>query len=320
MIRTVLGDIAPELLGTTMSHEHLLMTGGWPVMAEPDFRLDSVEVAIEEVGRYASIGGSSLVEMTPLGFGRSGRGLAAISRATGVHIIACTGFHKLSYYADNHWLHRYSAEQVAELLIREVDDDLDENNLEGPLRADSGVRAGVVKLATEYHRIRPAVRKLTEAIGITHARTGVPIATHTDNGTMGHEQLDLFESEGVPVDRVVLGHIDHNPDPVLLSELASRGAYLAFDMPGRVKYGPDSQTVELIGKLVDAGHQSRLLLGSDLARRSYWAGYGGGPGLDYMLRVFVPRLKAAGLGEVVEAAFVTNPANAFGFRTSPPRS
>jgi predicted metal-dependent phosphotriesterase family hydrolase len=317
MIRTVLGDIAPDTLGVTMAHEHLLMTGGWPIRQEPDFRLDSVDAAVAEVEPYTALGGQAVVEMTPFGFGRSAAGLTEISRRTGMHIVACTGFHKLAYYADNHWLHRYSAEQIAQLLMEEVEFGMDEHGLEGPLRAQVAARAGVIKLATEYHKAGPVIEKLAEAIGATHARTGVPIATHTEKGTMGHVQLDMLEKAGVPADAVILGHIDHNPDAALLAELAARGAYLACDMPGRTKYGPDSQVIELLTHLVDAGHSNRILLGSDLARRSYWTTLGGGPGLGYLLGTFVPRLRAVGLGELPETALVSNPARAFSLRKTP---
>lgn len=314
MIRTVLGDITSEQLGVTLSHEHLLMTGGWPIRQEPDFRLDSVEVAVEEIEPFKKAGGCALVEMTPLGFGRSARGLSEIARLSGAHVVACTGFHKMGYYADNHWVHRYTTEQISQLLVDEITLGMDEHGLEGPLPDTTDIRAGVVKFSTEYHRAGPTVEKLAEAIGEVHRRTGAPISTHTEKGTMGHCQLDLLGKAGVPADAVILGHIDHNPDPGLLLELADRGAYLICDMPGRIKYAPDSQTLNLLTALVEAGHTDRILFGSDLARRSYWTNYGGGPGLSYLLTTFLPRLHAAGLDDLATRALVTNPARAFSLR------
>jgi 5-phospho-D-xylono-1,4-lactonase len=310
VIRTVLGDVEPSALGVTLAHEHLLMTGGWPVMQEPDYRLDSIDAAAEEVDAAKAAGLGALVEMTPNGFGRSARGLQQIARRTGVHIVATTGLHKVGYYADNHWRHRYSAEQIAGLLVEEIETGMDEHNLEGPLIERTDACAGVVKVATSYHRAGTSVEKLIEAVGLAHRRTGVPVATHSDKGTFGHQVLDLLERAGVPPTSVILGHIDHNPDPLVLGELAGRGAYLAFDRPGRTKYAPDSDTVALVAHLADAGHADRLLLASDLARRSYWTSLGGGPGLPYLLDTFVPRLASTELAAVAEQALTTNAARA----------
>ena len=316
MIRTVRGDVRPEDLGVTFCHEHLLMTGGWPVMNTPDYRLDRVDYAINEVSRAREAGLASVVEMTPNGFGRSPDGLVQISEATGLNIIAATGLHKVSYYADNHWVHHYSVEEMAALLVSEVNEGMDNNNLEGPLIKRSTARAGVVKIATSYHSFGRSIRRFLEAVAATHLSTGVPIATHNDKGTMGHELLDALAEHGVAENAVLLSHIDHNPDPVYLAELATRGAYLVFDKPGRIKYAPDSLSVELVTQLVAAGHGNQIVFGLDLARRSYWPDWGGGPGLTYLFDRFFPRLEAEGLGSLVTQAVVRNPSKALTFRRS----
>jgi predicted metal-dependent phosphotriesterase family hydrolase len=66
--------------------------------------------------------------------------------------------------------------------------------------------------------------------------------------------------------------------------------------------------------MVDAGFGGQLLLGMDAARRKYWRSYGGGPGLRFLLREFVPRLREAGLvQENIDAIFVRNPARCYQF-------
>ncbi|WP_390624065.1 phosphotriesterase family protein [Fodinicola feengrottensis] len=51
------------------------------------------------------------------------------------------------------------------------------------------------------------------------------------------------------------------PTRGLLAELAARGAYLAFDRPGRIKYAPDSDSVALLVAVAERGGADRLLLG-----------------------------------------------------------
>ncbi|MEU4224928.1 hypothetical protein AB0F17_11585 [Nonomuraea sp. NPDC026600] len=311
-VRTVLGDV--EEIGITYAHEHLFMTGDWPVRNEPDYRLDSLDAAVVEVTEAQRLGLSAVVEMTPLGFGRSPSLMKELAERTGLHVIAVTGFHKSGYYSDAHWLHHYSVDEITELLVTEIELGMDEYGLVGPLVRRSSARAGAIKIATGYHAFGRGVARLISAVAGAARRSGVPVVTHCDKGTMGHELLDALAAEGVAADRVVLGHIDHNPDAGYLISLAERGAYLAFDRPGRIKYGPDSDVVALVAELAGHGLGDRVLFGMDLARRSYWPSLGGGPGLPYLLERFVPRLEAAGLGEVAKAALTGNPRAAFALR------
>lgn len=90
VVRTVLGDIAPDALGPTDYHEHLLMRS--PLL--PGDALDDIGRSSAETRALAAAGISALVELTPIGLGRDPAGLATIARATGVHIVAATGVHR----------------------------------------------------------------------------------------------------------------------------------------------------------------------------------------------------------------------------------
>ncbi len=315
-IRTVLGDVDTSSLGVMFAHEHLLMTGDWAVMNEPDWRLDSEDKAVKELEPALTAGLTAIVEMTPLGFGRSPSGLRRIAELTGLHIVAATGFHKSVYYSDAHWIHSYTDDQIVQLLVDEITDGMDEHGLVGPYRRISEARAGVIKISTGYHSFGTNVRRLVACVARAAIQTGAPIATHSDKGTMGHELLDEFEQYGIRPERVVLGHMDHNPDAGLLIELAARGAYLALDMPGRIKYAPDSQSAAIFADLVAADATDRLLLGTDLARRSYWTTFDGGPGLGWLLTRFLPRLEQLGLAEQAGRALTVNAHTAFAMQGS----
>ena len=98
--------------------------------------------------------------------------------------------------------------------------------------------------------------------------------------------------EGVRANRIILAHLDRNPDVELHRELADRGVWLEYDTPGRIKYRPDSQLLDLIDAMVESGHHQALMLGLDLGQRDYFRAYGGGPGLNYLLETFAPRLRS----------------------------
>jgi len=113
--------------------------------------------------------------------------------------------------------------------------------------------------------------------------------------------------------RVIVGHVDRKLDWEYHLRLARTGAYLSYDQIGKEKYYPDSLRVEFVRRLVAEGHGQQILLGGDLARKSYWPSYGtgGGPGLTYILWRFVPWLRSEGLAEsAMEDILIHNAARA----------
>jgi phosphotriesterase-related protein len=177
------------------------------------------------------------------------------------------------------------------------------------------VRAGVLKFASDYHLIDRHARKAAEAVAEAHRATGAPILTHTQNGTCGPEQVELFGKLGVAPSALLISHLDRNPDPFLHGEVAGAGAYLIYDSVSRIKVRPDSALADLICRMTQAGHADRILLGMDMGPRSMWRAYGGGPGMTYLIDRFLRTLRMAGLSEENVTRFtVRNPAEALAFR------
>jgi len=114
-------------------------------------------------------------------------------------------------------------------------------------------------------------------------------------------------------DRLVLAHVDRNPDPGLHAELAASGVYLGYDGAARAKYWPDSVLVSCLLEVAERGGADRLLLGGDVARRSSFVAYGGMPGMAHLGERFVPRVRAVGGEALVRKVVVENPARVLGF-------
>ncbi len=311
MIRTVLGDIPAEELGFTDAHEHLIIDRDYVLTLNPDYRLDNIEKTSKEVKSFLDAGGKSFVEMTCLAFGRSAKKMVEVSKCTGAHIIASTGFHRPNFYMDSHWRFLYSADQLARILIEEIEIGMDENQYNGPIIDRTNAKAGVIKIATGYFVIKPEDMVTIEAAAIAHKETGVPIITHTENGTLGLEQVEILGSYGVAPQNIIVGHYDRNPDFFLHKELAQTGCYLEYDTPSRRKYFPEANFIELVRKMVDAGFEKQILWGGDLSRRSYQTAYGGQPGLSYILNKFIPRMRAEGFSDaIINDIFIHNPSDA----------
>jgi len=312
-IRTVMGDILPEELGFTDAHEHLIMNRDYVLMQNPDYRLDSVEKTSQEVQTFLDAGGKSFVEMTCLAFARSAKKLLEVSKRTGAHIIATTGFHRPNFYIESHWRFFYTADQLARIMIEEIEQGMDENQYNGPFVDRTSARAGAIKIATGYYVIKPEDEVTIEAAAYAHKETGIPIITHTDGGTLGMEQVQMLGSYGVAPENIIVGHFDRNPDFYLHQELAQTGCYLEYDTPSRRKYFPESHFVELVRKMTEVGFGKQILWGGDLSRRSYQTAYGGQPGLAYIINQFIPRLRKEGFDEsVINDIFINNPSRALG--------
>jgi 5-phospho-D-xylono-1,4-lactonase len=311
-VRTVLGDVEAHSMGIVNAHEHVIIKNGLILAQEPDFRLDSIEKGIEELRDFQSFGGGAVVDCAPIGIGRDPDALIRISKASGVKIIAATGFHKNKYYLDSHWKFRYPLDQITRLLVEEIELGMEQNSYDGPLLQRSEAKAGVIKAASGYQNLDPKTQVAFEAAAMAHLKTGAPILTHTEMGTLGLEQLQKLHSYGVQPQHVVVSHIDRNPDLYLHKEIARSGAFLEYDGPGRVKYFPESTLVSLMRGMFEAGLGGQVLLGGDNARRSYWKAYGGGPGVAYILQNFVPRLRAEGFTQnEIDQVIIGNPARAF---------
>jgi phosphotriesterase-related protein len=136
-----------------------------------------------------------------------------------------------------------------------------------------------------------------------------------DHGTMGLEQVERLGRHGVAPEAILLSHCDRNHDAAYHADLAATGAYLVYDGPSRTKYHSPEFVAGLIAAACAAGAQQRILLGMDLALRSYRVGYGGSPGMGFLPGCFVDVLRGHGFGDDAVAAFtVTNPAGALALR------
>lgn len=290
------------------------MDGGLIPEKFPDIHLPDVEAAVREVGDVAAAGGRVLIEATPIGLGRRPRELAEVARRTGVVIVAATGFHKGAYYPRSHWLRSAGTDRLRDLMVADLTEGIDAADHAAPWVERTDVRAGIIKVATEQHAIRDWQRRVFAAAAEAHLATGAPITTHAEAGTFGIEQVELLADHRVPPAAISIGHVDKNPDPGYHAELAATGAFLVFTNPGRTKYGPDSLWLDLLARLVEAGHTGRLLVGGDMAPRAMWRAYGGGPGIGWLFSGFLARLRRELGGEVAEAIAVRNPAAAFAWR------
>ena len=305
IVRTVLGDVEPAELGLTLGHEHLITHPPLDV-SDPDLWLDDEEAATRELAAFRRAGGSAVIEMTTVDYGRDVGALERLARATGVHLVAATGFNK-GKFADRLTAGR-SVEEIAAWMIREVQEGVCPFSPDQPHREESGARAGLIKASSSLDGANPNERKVFAAAILAHHATGAPISTHTEKGSWALEQAELFIEGGVDPQKVLIGHLDLKPDLPYLLEVAASGVRLGLDQFSKEKYLPDRTRVGLVAALVEAGHGRQILLSGDLARRSYWRAFGHPYGFTFIPTRVKPLLEEAGLSqEQIEDILVYNP-------------
>ena len=304
---TVAGSVASAALGATDAHEHLFLR----TPAQPDDDMQDLDRALAEVREGAETGLRAIIELTPIGLGRRPELLRAVSHATGVAIVAASGYHRDAHYPAGHWVHSVSVETLAERIVTDLTAGMHPADWDDPTRQLDPARAGVIKAGASYEKITDSERRRLLATAEASRLTGAPVVVHTEAGTYGPEIVRLLGDAGLPAERLTLAHLDRNPDPGLHAELCAAGASLVYDTPGRFKYGPDSERVELIAAMVEQGDVDHLMLGLDLGRRAYVRAYGGSPGLRHLLADFVPRLRERIGDEAVDRILVGNPARTF---------
>jgi phosphotriesterase-related protein len=306
-VMTVLGPLPAARLGVTDAHDHLFLRS--PALAGHEF--DDADRAVEEVNEGRAGGIGTIVEMTPIGLGRRPDLMRAVAERTGVNVIAASGFHRDAHYPDGHWVHDAPVQVLVDRIVTDIEQGMHPRDWDDPALPLDLARAGAIKAGGSYHHVSSSERRRLEAIGEAGRRTGAAVLVHTEVGTYGHELVDLLGSQGLPPERILLAHLDRNPDAELHAEIASRGVTLEYDTIGRTKYHPDSLVLDLIEAVVERGHLDRIVLGLDLGRRDYFRAWGGGPGLRHLMDAFVPRLRRRLGDEPVERILVANPARAF---------
>ncbi|MEM8783780.1 MAG: aryldialkylphosphatase, partial [Planctomycetota bacterium] len=133
-------------------------------------------------------------------------------------------------------------------------------------------------------------------------------------GEAGVEQVELLLEQGAAASRVTLSHCDRVPDVAYHRALLGMGVNLEYDHHFRtLRQRGDCPTAELIAELT-ADFPGQIVLGMDLARRSYWRGHGGGPGAAWLLTGLPEVLARHGVSEAATHRMLhDNPARAFAF-------
>jgi len=314
-VRTVLGDILPEEMGLTYSHEHIVIEEGFVTLSNPEFILNDTLRISTELKDFYQLGGRTMVDTMPSACGRNALKLAEVAINSGVNIIAPTGLHAEIYYPPNHWRYHLSVDEMTELFVKDITEGIDEYDYNCPIVKRTPHKAGMIKLATGDNKITVHQRKIFEAVVNAHLETGAPILTHTNGGKLAMAQVELFSKLGAGLNHLVISHVDKQTDLSFHHDLLQTGVYVEYDSHFRLKMRGDNWVFTLLENMLPH-YANRIVLGMDMAKNTYWKSYGGKPGLAWLLAEFRQELETRGIGDYFEELFFANPKNLYSFKNN----
>jgi phosphotriesterase-related protein len=307
MVATALGEVALDQLGTTLMHEHVFVVNSEYVINYPDSIPPHdalIDDAVRTLSEAKAAGADTIVDLTVLGLGRMVSWVKEVASRSPVHIITATGifvFQELplmfSFRGPGTALG--GVDPMTEMFINDINSGIGE----------SGIRASVLKCATDAAGVNNTVRRVFSAIAEAQIETGVPICTHTHAQSRGGlEQQELLMRLGVDLSRVVIGHCGDTTDIAYLTDLIRNGSYVGMDRFGFDGLLPFEDRVGTVAELCRRGNARRILLSHDASCFNGW--------LDREVRsVVAPQLRFTHLFEDVIPALRAEGVTAQDLRT-----
>jgi phosphotriesterase-related protein len=215
--------------------------------------------AISRLNELKSRGVDTIVDLTVVGLGRYIPRIARIAAATDINIVVATGLYTyndlpFSFHHQGPGTILDGPDPMIEMFIHDIEQGI----------ADTGIKAAILKCATDEPGITPGVERVLRAVAQAHRHTGVPISTHTHAGTRrGLEQQKIFAEEGVDLSRVVIGHCGDTTDISYLEELIAAGSYIGMDRFGLDALLSTEDRIDTVARMCERGHAIKMVLSHD---------------------------------------------------------
>jgi len=267
-VNTVRGPVDGGSLGSTLMHEHVFVLSPEIEKTAEEWDEDAArDIAVQRLQELKDHGIDTIVDLTVIGLGRFIPRIAAVAeRVPDINIVAATGVYT---YNDVPMYFHFRGpgtilggpEPMTDLFVREIRQGI----------GDSGVRAGILKCATDRPGITPGVERVLRAVARAHRRTGTPITTHTPTPPQpwGIEQQRILADEGVDLSQVVIGHSGGTLDAEYHEAIISRGSYVGFDHFGIGTFSM-AERIESVRLLCQRGYADRIVLSHDAMCHVDW--------------------------------------------------
>jgi phosphotriesterase-related protein len=320
-VTTVTGKIKSDQLGKTLIHEHILF--GFPgyqgdLTLGPFDHQAGIQSCLDVAERIKAHGVKTVINATPNECGRRPKFLREVAERTGINIVCATGYYFESGGGSAYFKFRSSMgdieQEVIDLFMTETTIGVEQTD----------IKAGLFKLASSKGRITDYEKIFFRAAAKVHRTTGVPILTHTTDGTMGPEQVKLLISQGADPKKILISHMGSSLNIDYHLQTLSEGVSISFDQWGIEELDnipPENARIELLLKLLSKGYVDQIMLSNDSVW--YWLGRPLNPDeyhrkliknwhTTYLFEGIIPRLEQRGVTkEEIETILIDNPRKFF---------
>ncbi|HEV2128353.1 MAG TPA: hypothetical protein VGR22_07040 [Thermomicrobiales bacterium] len=263
-IQTVLGPIAPDEAGVALVREYLQWRPGG---------LADVQAALTDLEAFFTASGRTIVSATAPDAGRDAHVLLTLAQHAPLHIIGGTGW---SIVPSS----EFNSRSIEEGIERDITDGMDDT----PARP--GLVVGSIGADMPPNVVGDALGLLASA----QRRFGLPVMV--DCG--GRDNLKrVLESKLDVEGLIVTGDVVRTQDSAI--RIAEGGAFVLVSPLEGINAERDRQAARLVTALVDRGWQHRVLVSHAFTDRSRLNGYGGRPGLSYLVEQFAVMLLESGM-------------------------
>lgn len=321
MINTVLGEKNKNDLGICSSHEHIFIdmkmcvdepkeknqlfykkfdaTLRGEVCLDPyavwdNALIDDFDISLDEIKKFHSYGGNTIVDCTLDEIGRDAEKLKKISSLSNVNIVmGCGHYYKKAHY-------QYVKDATIESLALEMINDVEKGV------KNTGIKAGVIgEIGTSANMFEDEI-KVLHAAGIAGEKTKKAIHIHTDLYTEnGDEIIRILTSHGVKPEKICIDHVDVKIRPDYIKRLLDKGVYVEFDNFGKEffvtkdrRFAYDLERIKTLKELIDLGYQDKIMVCNDVCLKSMLSYYGGN-GYYHILKTVKAMAQEYGIDEKI---------------------
>lgn len=259
MIYTVCGKIKPQEMGITLGHEHFKWEDdSEKALARYEIRVNdsdedehSFDMIIPILKDLKVHGCQTVVEASPPIGGENLKLLFRLSEASGLHIIANTGWNteKTAFdLNDTLFIERLSNRWISDFYMGI---DMVDNQL---------IQPGFIKLLLEKGILPDVDKAMLRAAIIASEKTGMPIHCHILEAEMVYDVATVLEDVGFDYNKFLWAHVDRDANMEVIEFAIKKGMWLGID---QIRVGTEKERCKLLMDIIERGAGDKVLLSQD---------------------------------------------------------